>query len=273
MDKDLGMSQEYAVLKQQHEDLREELARLAAEREMLLTTDKRSLEKEYFLKVGRKQYEMFMLRNDVLRFKRKIELIRACMNRGEEYDLNLIEKRLDEELRLWEEEARELVKNIRHAEYIDSLPLLSPGETRELKKIFRDLVRRLHPDLNPQTPENMQYIWNRVLAAYHNGDLQELKTLALLVEDGEPAGRELTALEELRSAINNTKERINHLLKDLARIEQQFPFKLRDKLDCDAWIRDQNEAMEKQIEQYREQKLVYLTLLEEFTANGGASLH
>ncbi len=267
------MSQEYAALKQQYEDLREELARLAAEREMLLTTDKRSLETKYFLKIGRKQYEMFTLRNEVLRLKRKIEMIRACLNRGEEHDLELIEKRLNEELRLWEAEVRELVEKIRHAEYIDGLPLLSPGETRELKKIFRDLVRRLHPDLNPELPDNLQYLWNRVLAAYHNGDLQELKTLALLAADGEPAGRDLTALAELKSAIDNAKQRINHLLAGLARIDQQFPFNLRQKLDCDAWMREQNKAMEKQMAQYREQKSFYLSLLGELTGNGDTLLH
>jgi len=70
----------------------------------------------------------------------------------------------DEELRKWEEEALELIKKINYAEYIDGLPRLSDADSRELRKLFRQLVRRLHPDLNPKLPENFQYLWARVLA-------------------------------------------------------------------------------------------------------------
>lgn len=276
MSKDLELSQEFNAFKNQYEDLREELSKLAAEQEMLLSTEKRNLETKYYLKVGRKQYELFILRNEVLRLKRKIEMIRASLNRGEEYDPEMIEKRLDEEFRRWEEEVLELVKKIRHAEYINDLPRLSHAESRELRKLFRELVRRLHPDLNPDLPENNKYLWNRVLAAYDHGSLQELKTLALLVGDRESAGWNLTALEELKTAIAQTKERIDHLLKDLDKLEQQFPFNLREKLDCNAWVGEQNEALEKQMEQYREQRLLYLSLLANLTdnsANGGALPH
>lgn len=57
MSKDLGLSPEFKALKDQYDNLREELAKLAAEREILLTTVKRDLETKYYLKLGRKQYE------------------------------------------------------------------------------------------------------------------------------------------------------------------------------------------------------------------------
>ncbi|MEW5921593.1 MAG: hypothetical protein AB1796_11745 [Bacillota bacterium] len=60
MSNDLEFSQRFNALKHQYDDLREELAKLAAEREMLLTTGERGLETKYYLKVGRKQYELFM---------------------------------------------------------------------------------------------------------------------------------------------------------------------------------------------------------------------
>ncbi|MEW5785410.1 MAG: hypothetical protein AB1767_10115 [Bacillota bacterium] len=93
MDKDLALSPEYAAIKNQYDALREELAKLAAERKMLSTTEKRELEKQYYLKIRRKQYELFILRNEMPRLKRKTELIRVCLNRSEAYDLEQIENR------------------------------------------------------------------------------------------------------------------------------------------------------------------------------------
>ncbi len=269
MGKELELSQEFNLLRQQYEDLREELVKLATEREILLTTEKRALETKYYLKIGRKQYQLYLLRNEVLRLRRKTEIIRASLNRGESYDLEMVEKCLDEELKRWEEEVLELFQKIRYAEYINKLPLLTPAEAGELKKLFRELVRRLHPDLNRELAEKNKHLWNRALAAYDHGDLQELKTLALLVEDKEKAKESFTATAELNTAIGKIKKQITHLLQDLAKIEQQFPFTLREKLDDEAWVKEQNVEMERQMSYYREQKLLYLSLLSDLTGNAG----
>ena len=271
MGKELELPQEFNALKQQYEALQEELVKLAAKRETLLTTEKRSLETKYYLKIGRKQYQLYMLRNGVLRLRRKIEIIRAHLNRGEKYDLERVEKRLDEELKRWEEEVLELFQKIRHAEYINKLPLLTPAEASELKSLFRELVRRLHPDLNKGLAEKDKHLWNRVLAAYDHGDLPELKTLALLVEDKEKSKESFTAIEELNIATAKIKRQIEHLLQDLDKIGQQFPFALREKLANEAWIKEQHAEMEKQMSHYREQKLLYLSLLSDLTGNAGDS--
>ena len=60
---------------------------------------------------------------------------------------------------------------------------LSPEEIKELKKLYHDIVRKLHPDLNPDLPDEAAVLWERVQAAYQMNEWQELYLLAEMVEE------------------------------------------------------------------------------------------
>ncbi|MBN2459981.1 MAG: response regulator [Candidatus Cloacimonetes bacterium] len=60
----------------------------------------------------------------------------------------------------------------------DSLP---PAEkSSELKKIYRQLAKRFHPDLNDDFTEEVKNYWLLIMNAYNNGELENLKILSLI---------------------------------------------------------------------------------------------
>lgn len=268
MERQLHISREFAELQERSRALRTELVKLITDRDELLATVKPNLKARYYAVIGKKQYRLFLVRNEVLRMRRKVELIRASLNRGEEPDLELIEDELDEELRQWIEELQDLSRKIEWAEYYNQLPTLSATEMRDLKKLYRELVRKLHPDFNEELPENFQYLWERVLTAYRNCDLEELQTLSLLLSEQEKILPEPSTMEQLAADIEKLKEKIKKMLENLAKMQEQFPFNFRDKLADERWVAAQQKAVEKQIEEMEQHRQTYASILAELSGGG-----
>lgn len=62
---------------------------------------------------------------------------------------------------------------------------MGPEEEKELKQLYRQLVKRLHPDLNLNLTENELRLFYQTIDAYKNGDMNMLKLIASLVDSGE----------------------------------------------------------------------------------------
>lgn len=256
MEGQLEVSPEFAALLDRLKGLKVELAKLVSDRDHLLTVVKPHLETKYYTTIGIKQHELLLIRNETLRMRRRIELIRAYLNRGESPDLEEIEIQLGVELQRWLEEVQSLLEKIRRAEFIEQLPRLSPQETEKLKQLYRKLVRRLHPDINEDLPENFKYLWNRVQAAYRMGDLEEQDTQAA------------STMEQLRADIERLTERIHKLLKELAEMKERFPFSHQEQLADDNWIKQQEEALQDEIEQLQAKRELYAGILADLLKGG-----
>src|SRR4051812_47418466 len=53
----------------------------------------------------------------------------------------------------------------------------TPDDARR-RSLYRDLARKLHPDLNPSLSSHERDLWHEVRAAYEARDLEALETLS-----------------------------------------------------------------------------------------------
>lgn len=249
-------SPQYKNLEGLYNSLKDELIKLIAERDDLINSVKRNIEADYQLKIGRKQYELFTLRVEALRLKRKMEMYQAAINRGNRCSEEVIESLLDQEFKQWQQEAKELYEKITYAEYFINLPKLSPEEYAEHKKLYRELAKKLHPDINPDAWDNIKSLWLRIKEAYKNGDLQELKTLALLSDDYNVQS-EPSTMDKLQQNCDTLKGKIKELITQMAGIKKQFPFDIADMLDDPDWVSQKNKETDVQIQQWAVQKKAY----------------
>ena len=88
---------EFAALKAEVEKLRVEISMLLLERDELRFVICKNIETAYMLALGSLEYKAFELNCNVLRIKRKIDLIQAKKNRQEKIALSAIDKLLDKE--------------------------------------------------------------------------------------------------------------------------------------------------------------------------------
>lgn len=218
--------------------LRENLAALLAREHDLRHVVAPNLLALYQQKLGPWELQCLRAQVGAARARSKLELARAALNRGQAPDWPGIEEKLEGEFLTWRQRLREAAQQVTAAgQRLDNL--LSPGEGRELKKLYRALVKRLHPDVNPGLDEAGQQLWRRVQEAYARADLTELRAVAALLVGRFPGdtaslapGTTLETLYQKRDALGRHVEALEARIDAL---QAQPPFTLQNQLADEAW--------------------------------------
>jgi hypothetical protein len=236
--------------------LKAEYANQWNNRQVLIEWGKPQLESLYYAKVGELQIELLQTQADCYAAKRKLEMMQAAINRNEEINLPFIEMMVEMEMQKQTEKI-----GIEVAKLSNSKNLLanldSPKRSAELRKIFREMAKALHPDINPDLPESGKNLWNAALLAYESGDLESLKALSLLVSTIKNNGENFTDENALLTQINLLKEGISYLLSEISTIRETFPFTIEKQINDDVWVNEKRDTIKKGIEEVSSQKLEY----------------
>lgn len=245
---------EYRALIEENAVLREELAHLLAVEYDLVHIEKPNLYALYQKKIGKWELQALHARVAALRVKRKLELARAAINRGRVPDWTEIEGQLELDFLTWQQKLAEAAEKLANAE--SRLDNLLPDENdRELKRLYYALVRKLHPDVHPNSGEQEKRLWLRVQSAYEKADIEDMRTVLLLVEKSLPADEAPAALDALRSERSALRDRVSVLENRIADIEAEPPFTLRRNLADEEWLAARRDEIEKSTAQYEHQRV------------------
>ena len=240
----LALDPESQALQEEIDLLRDDLAHLLAQEHDLLHIIKPNLLAFYQQKLGPWELQCLQAQVAAARARRKLEMARAALNRGQRPDWGEIEGRLELEFLTWQQRLREAAQCLEAAgERLKSL--LPPADDRELKKLYYALVKALHPDVNPDLNEGQRRLWQRVQDAYAFADLDELRALALLA--GRTGDQAITAggtIEGLRRQRTTLGKHDAELARRIDTLEAQPPFPLRESLADDAWVEARRAELE-----------------------------
>ena len=108
----------------------------------------------------------------------------------------------------------------------------SSGVSR-LKDLYRQLVRRLHPDARTDAKDGVGTLWHEVQEAYAKGDLERLERLFALSEvtAGEVAG---TSLSQMGAALRELRRSIQAMLRSLSGAKKDMAWKFSETPDKSA---------------------------------------
>ena len=222
--------------------LREEVAHLLTEAHDLVHTVKPNLLAIYQTKIGVWELKRFQAQCQAARLKRKVELIQACLNQGRWPDLAAIDAQLEEEFKAWENKIRLECERLAEAE--ERLQhLLSDEDDHQLKKLYYALVKKLHPDLNPELTEDQKRLWLRVQEAYEHADIEELRALTVLADRTVLPYSSASSLERLSKEQNVLEQHVQRLLKEIEKIESQPPLTMQSDLSNGDWVRNRCEEI------------------------------
>lgn len=193
---------EYARYLAEVEARKRRAADLRAEVETLTLTLGR-FEAEYQARVGVLFVELDRLRLAAAEYERRIALLTAEANA----DLQRVEQDVEREFATRREEVRAEGEDTRRYEQAyrreQERPRLDADAARELKRLYRELAKRYHPDLARTDEESRQReaTMRRVNAAFRDGDLTALETLYREAEVVDPTFEARSTGEKLVWAI------------------------------------------------------------------------
>lgn len=238
---------DFDALKKYCERLREKLLRLILEKDELVNTIIPNIETEYQLLIGYLAYEKFCLQTEINKSKRIIDIIQTAINHGDPVAMAVVEKRLEMEFREWEERLKEHLKKIETARVMES-SRLSLKESRKICELYRKLVKKLHPDVNPELYARNKNLWGQVQDAYGRGDTGSLKALWMIAQDlGQGEAGTPSTMELLRQKENDFNRGIQTLKSIIIAITSGHPYILKDKLTNRSWVEQQQKSLGKEI--------------------------
>lgn len=233
--------------------LRTEYIKLLNDKDVLLNWGKPQLEALYSTRIGIFQVEALQLQLQVKALKRKIEIVRSIITRNLPLDVNAIEIQVAAELSEAEKKIMQQVSDIERGR--DLLANLAPPQRNaELRKVFRELAKQLHPDVNPGSSEERLKIWQLAKDAYHRGDLDELEALQIVYEkelkDSDAFIQKLSDSDlELRN--ETLSEGIRILNMEIEKIKNEFPFTIEAKIKDEQWVQSETEKIMEEITRLR----------------------
>lgn len=243
-------------IKREISQLKKSLEECVIERDELCFVVCENIKTAYMLEIGSLEYRNYKLYCDYLRLHWKKELIQAKKNRQETVIMESIEAFLDEEFISYQKRLDEKMRDINDALERSKMEALSEEETVEFKKLYRSIVKSLHPDLNPDSSEGEKQLFLYATAAYRQGDLVTLQLIFQIIgdEDSDEYSGKLSKAKVPSSfdALQSEKIRIQHLIDqvqmEIDTIKTTAPYIWK------IYFEDENKKAEKIDELERERK-------------------
>jgi len=238
---------EYQAIEHYCELLRERLLRLILEKDELLAVAIPNIEAAYQRHIGCLVFEKFCLQTEISKSKRTIEIIQTSLIHGAKATRESVEKRLELEFREWEERLKEQLRMIEAARESEK-SRASVEEARRINRLYRRLVRKLHPDLNPGLLPEYRMLWEPVQEAYLKADAEDLGSLWLIVgELGEVSSKQPSGLEQLRRIEDGFRKSIQKVKSMISEIVTGHPYVLKDRLNDRTWVEEQQGMLRREI--------------------------
>lgn len=251
---------EHENLKQHVEHLRALLSALLLKRDALVLVDCKKIETSYMLEVGQLEYEAYKLQSEVLRAQRKIEMIEDYKKREKAIDLKSIDRHLNREFDMYEEQLEAQMDTIDEAlERQDRAPV-SEEKSKQLNDMYRKILMALHPDLNPGISASELAFFNNARAAYEQADLDRLEIIDNML--GEDVVE--NTLESMAVLVRE-EERLTSLIQELQfeieKIKTEYPYIMNKFVQDEEEVFRKKEALRATMAQFEDARIRYKAII------------
>jgi hypothetical protein len=233
--------------------LRTEYIKLLNDKDVLLKWGKPQLEALYSVRIGIFQVQRLQIQLQIQALKRKLEIVRSAIVHNLPIDANAIDLIVAEELAEVENNILQQAIQIEKSRTLLS-NLDTPERSAELRKLFKQLAKQLHPDVNPALTDDQTKLWHLAKDAYEHGDVEKLRALQVVYE------KELLQAEDLLEKLSENdlylrmeilSEGIKLLMKEIEEIKLSFPFDIEDKIKDEDWVKTEVDKIETEIKTLR----------------------
>ena len=234
-------TENYSELLEQYENLILQRDRLEKEAEQYRM--------DYYREFGEEITDAFQARIDCIALKKSISFCQSMLNQGREIDPISMQEYIDASMIAYNAQLEDMLSLTKAGK--DMVPI-SVLEAEEIKRIYRRVAKRLHPDICPLTSEEpeLMELFQKVLFAYRANNLQALREAEILInrflkEHGE--NPEQAEIEDL-------PERITDIEMEIADITGTEPYTYKKLLEDPEAVVRKHKELEEEKEYYMNYK-------------------
>ena len=202
---------------------------------------------EYNRTFGELILKVFEKKVEGIRKKKTLEYCQTFKNHEKNVDMAGLQTYLERQLAEYEKRLKDMVEENEAAK---STGTVTEAELLQIKRIYRRMVKKIHPDINPltNTNEELKGLWQRLVIAYECNELKELKETEVLI-NALMAKLDLGVME---IEIPDIEVKIAELEEEIERIMNTDPYQYRYLLEDEAAVAEKKKALQEELKEYEE---------------------
>lgn len=223
---------EFKKLYEKYTDLKEQLEKLILNQDELTERICPIIKNDYLIKFGFLEYKVYTLEVELSRIKRKITMVQQRINHEKEINLEEIENQLNDEFEEFEERIQIQMDELNDAIALNNFKgLLTSEELKELKNLYKQIIKKLHPDLNKDLSEAEKLLFLNSVNAFKRGDLEILRGIALILSEENEDFKEYSNIDSIKKEIIELNHQIDRVSNNIAKIKGEYPYNKLDLLN------------------------------------------
>ncbi len=127
---------------------------------------------------------------------------------------------------------------------------------RKMRKIYHEIIKRLHPDANPNLTEHEKELFLKAREAFDRGDFDTIMRIYDELEGMKNPEEQYSDTPEdcgkLKALVRKLRALMNQLIREVDSIRGSFPYTMKELLENEELLRERREEMEKQLKDIRE---------------------
>ena len=143
--------------------------------------------------------------------------------------------------------------------------ILTKKAEAELKRLYRRVVKALHPDLHPDMEQQKVELFYRAVKAYENGDLDTLRIIDEMVSEETLLATQKNALQALVKEKDRLRNLIDSVRDSINEIKNDYPYILKDLISSEEKIAERRKELEELYEEYQRAIIIYQAKIKEMT--------
>lgn len=243
------------------ENLNREYIELFERKEELISKEKVAIEAKYLSYFGGLLKRKIELNIEFRSLKYRLTLMMNYINKDQEIDEKEINKKIDEGLKEYYKELKNFKYKMAFSKDLMESPTVTKEELAEIKNIFRQLAKRLHPDMVGDLDAEKRLLWEKTLLAYESNDLLTLEVLKDIVLNELHVNDDIH-IKGIDEKIKDISQKINELKEFIDKVKSEFSFDILDKLNDIDFINNKNKELNLEIKELKEKIEFLKTKLE-----------